>query len=131
KQAQDLYAKRSFWMWWDEDLPLLYLEGVLPAEQGAAVQQALERRAEQVVLAEEAAGRPMEARLADALVELVTGDAGGEVAPATLVVHADAAVLTSADLEDGSALGAGDGPELAETESGQRVCSETVRRLAC
>jgi hypothetical protein len=65
-------------MWWDDELPLLYLEGTLPADQGAAVLAALERRAEQVVLADEPAGGPMEARLADALVELVTGGADGE-----------------------------------------------------
>src|SRR5205807_2385580 len=58
----------------------------------------------------------------DALIELVTGAQGADSASATLVVHAAAEVLTG---EEGGA------PWLAETESGERLCSETIRRLAC
>jgi hypothetical protein len=79
-------------VWWDPEQPLLYLEGILPAEQGAAVQTALERRAERVVLAD-APESPREARMADALVELVTGSARGEAPVPTVVVHAGAEVL--------------------------------------
>ena len=121
--ARGLHAKRSFWMWWDLELPVLYVEGMLPAEQGAAVEAALLRRAEQVVLAETPDGRPQEARLADALVELVTGSAHDEAPTPTLVVHTDASALTRERESNG--------PWLAETESGTRLCTEAVRRLAC
>ncbi|MGH2654944.1 MAG: DUF222 domain-containing protein, partial [Actinomycetota bacterium] len=43
--------------------------------------------------------------------------------PATLVVHAGAEVLTREEPSNG--------PWLAETEGGQRLASESVRRLAC
>jgi hypothetical protein len=56
---------------------------------------------------------------ADALVELAVG----EPEPATVVVHAGAEVLAR---EEPPA-----GPWLAETEGGQRLPSEAVRRLAC
>jgi len=107
---------------WDHELPVLHLEGMLPAEQGAAVQQALERRAEEVVLADRP-DSPQEARLADAMVELVTGSSDGDSPASTLVVHVDADVLAGNEQLVG--------PWLAETETGQRLHSEAVRRLAC
>jgi hypothetical protein len=122
QDADRVHRMRSLSMWWDPDAPILYLEGVLPSDQGAALQTALERRAEQVVLADQP-DSPQEARLADALVELVTGSHDQGSAVPTLVVHAGAEVL--ADQESA------DGPWLAETESGQRLCAEAVRRLAC
>jgi hypothetical protein len=120
--VQEINSIRSVALWWDTVRPVMYLEGTLPGEQGAAVQAALERRAEEGVLADRPA-IPEEARLADALVELVTGSGEGEAAPATLVVHAVAEALTGEERARG--------PWLAETESGQRLASESVRRLAC
>jgi hypothetical protein len=122
QDAQRVQRMRSLTMWWDPELPVLHLEGMLPAEQGAAVQTALERRAEQVVLADNP-DSPQEARLADALVELVTGSHDQASPAPTLVVHAGAEVLAGREPAEG--------PWLAETESGQRLCSEAVRRLAC
>jgi len=54
---------------------------------------------------------------------LATSGADGETAPATMVIHAAAEALTGEE--------AGRGPWLAESESGARLCSEAVRRLAC
>jgi hypothetical protein len=51
---------------------------------------------------------------------LATESVGGDAATTTLVVHADASVLTG---ERDHAL--------AETESGARLCAQAVRRLAC
>jgi len=85
------------------------------------VESALSRRAEQIVLADRP-DAPQEARMADALVELVTGDAG-QASPATVVVHAGAEVLTGEERSEG--------PWLAETEAGTRLATEAVRRLAC
>ena len=110
---------RSLRMEWDEQGRNLHLEGDLPGEQGAAFEAAVQARAEEVVLEE--ADPPFDregARLADALVELVTSP-GDEPAQATLVVHADAAVLE------------GRPSKMAETESGAQLTDDAVRRLAC
>jgi hypothetical protein len=95
---------------------------MLPAEQGAALEHAVERRAEKVVLADQPLD-PAGARRADALIELTTGAGDAEGAPATLVVHAAAEVLTEEERRAG--------PWFAETSSGARLCSDAVRRLAC
>jgi hypothetical protein len=120
RDAERVQQMRSLSMWWDPELPIMYLEGTLPAEQGAALQTSLERRAEQIVLADRPHS-PMEARLADALVELVTGSSEQPAPVPTLVVHAGVEVLTGEE--------SAEGPWLAETEVGQRLCSEAVRRL--
>ena len=120
----DARAMRSLYLSWDEDMRLLYLEGRLPAEQGAAVQAALEARAQDVVLAD-APDAPADARMADALVELVT-DAGSGGGREVLVVHADAGILAG-EASAGEDLS----PSLAETESGVRLSSDAVRRIAC
>ncbi|HEV8682500.1 MAG TPA: DUF222 domain-containing protein [Actinomycetota bacterium] len=122
QNAERVHRMRSLSMWWDPELPVLYLEGMLPAEQGAALQTALERRAEQVVLADQP-DSPQEARLADALVELVTGSEGGASPVPTLLVHAGAEILAGHEPAEG--------PWLSETESGQRLCTDAIRRLAC
>jgi hypothetical protein len=122
KDANRVHRMRSLSLWWDPELPVLYLEGMLAAEQGAALQKALERRAEQVVLADRP-DSPQGARLADALVELVTGSHEDAASVPTIVVHAGAEVLAGEE--------SAKGPWLAETEAGQRLCGEAVRRPAC
>ena len=123
REVQDLHRLRRLSMWWDEERPLLYLEGTLASDQGAALKEVLERRAEKVVVADDPVWGPQEARLADALVELVCETKGGDPAPATVVVHAEASILAGDDRDTG--------PWLAETISGTRLASDTVRRLAC
>ncbi|MDP8956047.1 MAG: 13E12 repeat family protein, partial [Actinomycetota bacterium] len=81
REVQDLHRLRRFSMWWDEERPLLYFEGTLASEQGAAVKEALERRAEQIVLADDPFGPAQEARLADALVEARYASRGKEISP--------------------------------------------------
>lgn len=122
RDEEGLRRMRSLSLHWDRERPVLYLEGLFPAEQGAALQTALERRAERVVLADRP-DSPAEARLADALVELVTGTDEGRAPAPTLVVHAEAEALAGRE--------AAEGPWLAETESGRRLSAEAVRRLAC
>jgi Domain of unknown function (DUF222)/HNH endonuclease len=122
REAREAHRRRSLQMWWDPEEPVLYLEGILPTEQGAAFQTAVERRAQQVVLADDPES-PQEARMADALCELVTGGGGKDAPTPTVVVHAGAEVLAGKQPSRG--------PWLAETETGQRLSSETVRRLAC
>ncbi len=123
REAQDAHRLRSLSLWRDPRAPLLlYLEGILPGEQGAAFEAALSRAAEQVPADPDAEDRGG-ARLADALVALATASREAEPAPPTLVVHADAAVLAGSEPESG--------PVLAESEDGGRLAAETVRRLAC
>jgi len=122
QETEQIQRMRYLTMWWDPERPILYLEGMLPAEQGAALQTALERRAERVVLADHP-DSPQDARMADALVELATESQEGASPIPTLVVHAEAQVLTGRE--------SAQGPWLAETETGQRLCGEAVRRIAC
>jgi hypothetical protein len=123
REAADIHRRRYLSLWWDPESPVLYLEGMLGADQGAALQTALERRSEEIVLAEPPESSPQEARMADALVELVTGGDAENAPPATMVVHAGAEVLTREEPDRG--------PWLAETEGGTRLPSEAVRRLVC
>ena len=123
REVEDVHRLRRAAMWWDDERPLLYLQAALASEHGAAFKEALERRAEHVVLTDEPFGPPQEARLADALVELVCSTKEGDPSPPTLVVHAEASILAGEERETG--------PWLAETIGGTRLASETVRRLAC
>lgn len=123
REVQDLHRLRRLSMWWDEERPLMYFEGTLASDQGAAFKEVLERRAEKVVVADDPVWGPQEARLADALVELICETKEGDPAPATVVVHAEASILAGDERDSG--------PWLAETISGTRLASEAVRRLAC
>jgi len=121
--ANEVHRERRVALIPDRDSPLrYYLDGILPAEEGAALEAALRARAETVTLADSPED-PAGARMADALVELVTGASGSGSDLTTLVVHADASALTGEE--------APSGPWLAETESGRRLPSEAIRRLAC
>jgi uncharacterized protein DUF222/HNH endonuclease len=117
REQADIDSKlRYLWMGWDEDRRTLHLEGELPAEQGAAFEAALERASEDVTV-EDDVRDPEGARLADALVGLVTSRSGGSEQP-VVVVHANVAVL-------------GEAGGHAETELGVALADETVRRLTC
>jgi Domain of unknown function (DUF222)/HNH endonuclease len=122
REAQEIHRERFLRLNWDHLRPVLWLEGMLPAEEGAALESALCRRAGDIVRDPDAAD-PAGARLADALVEQVTAGDEGQAAPTTLVVHAGAEILGG---EESMA-----GPWLAETESGHRLPTDTIRRLAC
>ena len=100
----------------------MYVEGMLPSEEGAAVRAALERRAQEVVLADSPED-PGGARMADALVELTAGTPRGEALVPTVVVHASAEVLAGKEPADAGGL--------AETEDGVQLAAEAIRRLAC
>jgi hypothetical protein len=118
REAEEARRNRYLRLTWDPECPVLWLEGMLPAEEGAALESAICQRAGDIPR-DPAAADPAGARLADALVDLAIG----RPQPATVVVHAGADVLVREEPEDG--------PWLAETEGGQRLASESVRRLAC
>jgi Domain of unknown function (DUF222)/HNH endonuclease len=115
REAQEHHRRRYLSLRWDPEHPVLWLEGMLPSDQGAALETALNARAERLPADPEAVD-PGGARLADALVGTASG---GE--PATVVVHAQAEVLAASEGI----------PRLAETQDGVPLPSETVRRLAC
>jgi hypothetical protein len=122
REANDVRRRRHLELWEDPEVPVMYLEGMLPSEEGAAVRTALEKRAEEIVLADSPPD-PRGARMADALVELVTGGSADDGPRPTMVIHAEATALAGEESDRG--------PWLAETEDGVRLPSEAVRRLAC
>lgn len=113
--------QRRYLRWWSDE-HVLHLRGQLPVEAGAAVTTALTRIAAEST-PDPASGLhdAFDARAADALCELASqrlaDDADAD--RATVVVHADAAVL------------AGDESGVAELEDGPRLAAVTARRLAC
>jgi hypothetical protein len=117
QDVEDIHRNRYLALWWNEERTELSIQSRLGAEQGAAVERAFLEGSEQIALADEPHDRGG-ARMADALVQLVTAPAGEGASP-VLVVHADAEVLSS---ESG---------ESAETEDGVRLTTAAVRRLAC
>jgi hypothetical protein len=98
----------------------LNLKGKLPAEQGAAVDKALNRLVEQIPKLPDGTYDKAERRGADALVELAATNIADDADPdrATIVVHVEAAALVS---DEGAAA----------LEGGCELAPETVRRLAC
>src|SRR5207248_5899863 len=118
---EDTHRGRYFSMDWNEERTEFYLQGRLGAEQGAALERAVTKRSEEVVIADDPHD-PYGARFADALVELAT-ETAGDNSDTVFVVHADARGLTNEESQHG--------PWLAETEDGTRLLSESVRRLAC
>lgn len=104
---------------WDEEKRFFEMNGRWAAEQGVAVESALQQAAERIQ-SDPDADDPPAARRADALESLVTSS-GATPAPATIVVHADAEALS----------GATEGRHLAETSAGVQVGADTVRRIAC
>jgi hypothetical protein len=117
-QAEEARRRRYLSLDWDHEGQVLWLEGMLPAEEGTALRVAILRRAEEVPADPDAVDRAG-ARLADALVD-VAADGSPK---ATVVVHAGAEALTGTEPERG--------PWLAETEDGLRLATDAVRRLAC
>jgi len=118
EEAEHARRSRYLTLSWDHERPVLWLEGMLPAEEGAVLESAISRRAEEVPRDPDAAD-PVGARLADALVNVAAGDPQ----PATVVVHAGADVLANEASDEG--------PRLSETERGQGMPTESIRRLAC
>jgi hypothetical protein len=123
KDVQQTDQSRFVEWWWDEDGSALWLQGKLPADQGAVVSKALERVGEQ--LAHEPLQGVDEAeaerkRNADALYTVcsqqIAGDA--DVDRATVTIHADLMALAH---DEGS----------CEIQNGPSINPETARRLVC
>ena len=104
---------------WYEGDSIFWLEGMLPAEQGALVTKALERVAE--ILPEWPQGTSTrEMRHADALVALATSSISdaSDADRATVIVHSDLAALATDDGE-------------CEIDGATVLHPEVARRLSC
>jgi len=121
-------AKRFVRTFWEEDGSLRFF-GRLPADDGAAVLEALEAKAAHIhgengdLCCPDGWRRPpIGARRADALVDLITG--GGY--QTTVVLHADLEALACTAPKDEPRAG-----EVLHLRDGPGIPSETARRLAC
>jgi hypothetical protein len=120
-QAVDAERARSLSWWWGWGGLRLWLQGSLPAADGAQVIGTIERIARDLpMIPGEEDEAHADARRADALVALCAGTKGSrlEAERPAVVLHAQA-----------SALGAE--PAYVELELGGVVHPETARRLAC
>jgi hypothetical protein len=120
EEANEDHKRRSLIWWWDRDERFLNLKGKLPAEQGAAVDKALNRLCEGRPKLEDGTYEKLERRGADALAELASTQIAEDADPdrATIVVHVEADALLG---DDGAAA----------IEGGCELAPETVGRLAC
>ncbi|MGH2386526.1 MAG: DUF222 domain-containing protein, partial [Candidatus Limnocylindria bacterium] len=128
EEVVEIERARYLRYWFQDEGASLCLEGLLPADQGAVVAQALDRmagRMPDIVADSDDDPQPgfetsLEMRRADALYALashrIASDADAD--RATVVVHAP--------LEALAGLGGG-----CETESGAVLHPDTARRLAC
>jgi Domain of unknown function (DUF222)/HNH endonuclease len=120
-ESNEAHRQRFHRMRWDPEHRVLRYRGMLPEEQGAILESAINR------LVDQAGKDPLtgvfadfDTRAADALVELASQSLGSDSDPdrATVVVHVPVDALISG-------VGAG------EVESGPGLSIETVRRLSC
>jgi len=120
EEAERAHRMRRLSMTWDQDGRYLEVYVELAGEDGVIFQEALQRAARDVEH-DPGADDPRGARLADALLHLVTSS-GRKSSRPTMVVHVDAEVLT----------GTSDGTrKRSETSSGMQLHPETIRRMAC
>ncbi len=103
---------------WNED-GSLRVEGRLPADDGALLINALSGVEEQCAEGDDYVASLAGARRADALVTLARGAARAGAVP-ELVVHVDAATLTTDEVV-----------ERSEVADGPTIPAETARRLGC
>jgi len=121
REAQQSQQVRSLRMFWEDEW--LNLFGRLYGDAGAVVEEALRRFAQQSPKAPET-GRfePLEARLADALVQVASqalnAEAEGEADVATVVCHVDSLTLAGVDGH-------------AELDGAHQIAAEAARRLMC
>jgi hypothetical protein len=120
-ESEAIHRQRFHRMRWDPEHRVLRYRGMLPEEQGAILESAINR------LVDRAGKDPVsgvfpdfDVSAADAMVQLASQSLGAESDPdrATVVVHVPVGALISG-------VGAG------EIESGPGLSVETVRRLSC
>jgi hypothetical protein len=125
-QLVEIERARFLTRWYLDDGRRFGLEAELPAAQGAIVARAIERLVRRIpAMPDEEDACFADARRADALVALCSGNASGGTDPATLVVHARASVsdvgLRSAEVEDGPPIPVESAERLRCTARAQTV----------
>jgi hypothetical protein len=117
EEAREDHRRRFLWLTWDHERPVLWIEGMLPAEQGSVVKAALERRVDRVPSDPEAHDPPG-ARMADTLLEALAGPSAQDAPPATVVVHAGAEALVGKEPHRGAMAGRNRGRSEARRGGG-------------
>lgn len=120
QDVQAVHRDRHFRVRFDENMPAMHFNGMMPATDGAELIKTLTRLASQAPAQPGGTFEPFEARCLDALLMLASQARGADADPdrATAIIHIPASVLTDDE---------GD----AEFEGGTPLLSETARRLVC
>lgn len=119
QDARDAWDRRRLVRQWNLDESELKFWGNLPGETGQVFDDAIQERLQQLPENPETGMfDPVEARAADALIDLVA-TTGGTASPPQISLHADLSVLLRHE----------SGP--VELASGALISVETARRLAC
>ncbi len=120
RDVREAHRDRSFTFTFDEELPILWLNGRMPAADGVEFVKAITRLAATMPADPNGTYEPFEASCLDALLMLASQSRGADNDPdrATAVVHIPLSVLT-------------DSTGLAESEEGVPLLAETARRLVC
>ena len=111
--------RRLTWKF-DEELPVMYINGQMPAAEGAELVKTLTRLANKLPIDPDDAYEPFAARCVDALQMLASQARGADNDPdrTTAVIHIPLSALRN-------------GGPGAETEEGLPLHAETMRRLIC
>lgn len=120
EDVQEAHRTREFNWTFDENLPVLWLNGKMVAADGVEFVKTLTRLASQMPAQPGGTYESFEARCLDALIMLASEHRGAERDPdrATAVVHIPLSVLTD---DEGAAW----------HEDGTPLLAETARRLVC
>lgn len=120
RDVQEAHRDRSFTFKFDDELPVLWMNGRMPASDGVEFVKAITRLAGTVPADPNGTYEPFEARCLDAVLMLASQSRGADSDPdrATAVVHIPLSVLT-------------DDEGHAESEEGVPLVTETARRLVC
>jgi hypothetical protein len=123
QEALKRHRERELRIWADAETGMIKISGALPDAEGAVVVRALELEAEKLGQRPDGSWEPLDARRADALVELASQRLADDADPPRtfIFINAPAAAL----LENSSVSGS----ELIDTDLDLSI--DTVRRLAC
>ncbi len=120
KNVETAHRERSFTWHFDENLPVMWVKGQMPAEAGVELAKTLTRLASDAPPLNDGTYEPFEARCLDALLMLASQTRGADrdADRATAVIHIPITALT-------------DDEGFAESEEGIPLHAETARRLVC
>lgn len=111
-------------MRWDHENGVLLLFAVLPEEQGAIVEKAINLKAKKIPddPDDEGGKTPMAVKRADALVELASGSENEHAQAARITVHIGPQAL----MAGGTVASIEDGPQISEATAAKLTCDSSV-----